>query len=146
MALTNFDKLNFMIEKIQDFEDYLEPDRVFEREQMPQKRAEAQKKINGYFDENTKEKVKGLLEIEKEKYENPSSKKEFLDAAGRIIMYNIQKKDEYYLKFEKSYRNLNNEQQDLVRQDYIDIIKAQNKNKGKWKPIKRIHNYSIWRY
>ena len=36
--------------------------------------------------------------------------------------------EEYWKKFQQTYRNLNKEQQEIVKKDYIDIITAQDKN------------------
>ena len=36
--------------------------------------------------------------------------------------------EEYWNKFDESYKKLNKEQQEIVKNDYIDIINAQNKN------------------
>ena len=44
-----------------------------------------------------------------------------------------EKKEEYFRKFNESYRKLNQEQQQMVKQEYIDIIKTQDKNKIKKK-------------
>ena len=51
------------------------------------------------------------------------------------IMYgniNEEKKKEYFNEFEKCYNKLNEEQQEIVRKDYFDIIESKN-NKGKVK-------------
>lgn len=50
------------------------------------------------------------------------------------------KKEEYFNEFEKKYHNLNEEQQEEVRKEYISIIEAQNKNKEKVKK-KGMKNY-----
>ena len=36
--------------------------------------------------------------------------------------------EEYWKKFQESYRKLNKEQQEIVKNDYINIINAQDKN------------------
>ena len=46
---------------------------------------------------------------------------------------NESKKEEYFNEFEKKYRALNKEQQEEVKNDYISIIEAQEKNKEKVK-------------
>ena len=46
---------------------------------------------------------------------------------------NDPKKEEYFREFEKKYNNLNKEQQEIVKQEYIDIIETQNKNREKVK-------------
>ncbi len=38
------------------------------------------------------------------------------------------KKDKYYRRFEQSFRDLNHEQQEMVREEYKNIIEAQNNN------------------
>lgn len=44
------------------------------------------------------------------------------------------KKDELFIEFNEKYEKLNEEQQELVKQDYISIIEAQNnRNKVKRK-------------
>ena len=50
---------------------------------------------------------------------------------------NIEKKEEYFHEFENKYNKLNKEQQELVKQEYIDIIEKQNKNKEKMKRKER---------
>ena len=46
---------------------------------------------------------------------------------------NEEKKEEYFSEFGKKFNNLNKEQQEIVKNEYIDIIEAQNKNKEKVK-------------
>lgn len=46
---------------------------------------------------------------------------------------NEDKKQEYFNEFEKSYNKLNDEQKEIVKKDYLDIMEAQNKNKEKVK-------------
>lgn len=55
---------------------------------------------------------------------------------------NENKKEEYFQEFEKIYNDLNDEQKDIVKQDYIEIIEAQEKNRRKEK-VKRkgMRNY-----
>ena len=53
-----------------------------------------------------------------------------------IMHPNQSKKEEYFKEFEKSYDDLNDEQKQIVKQDFIEIMKAQNKNKEKEK-VKR---------
>ena len=53
---------------------------------------------------------------------------------------NENKKEEYFQEFEKSYNDLNEEQKQIVKQDFIDIIETQNKNKEKVKK-KGMNNY-----
>jgi len=43
------------------------------------------------------------------------------------------KKEEYFLKLEESFIKLNEEQREIVRKEYIDIIEAQKKNNEKVK-------------
>ena len=50
---------------------------------------------------------------------------------------NENKKEEYFKEFEKSYNDLNEEQQEMVKQDFIEIIEAQDKNKEKEKVKKK---------
>ena len=50
---------------------------------------------------------------------------------------NDQKTEEYFNEFEKKYRNLNNEQQEEIKKEYLDIIEAQNKNREKEKVKKK---------
>ena len=49
---------------------------------------------------------------------------------------NEEKKEEYFEEFGKKYDNLTDEQKDLVKEEYISIINAQDKNREKEK-IKR---------
>ncbi len=44
-----------------------------------------------------------------------------------------EKKQQYFSKFENKYNKLNSEQQELVKQEYIKIIEAQDRNKVKRK-------------
>ncbi len=44
-----------------------------------------------------------------------------------------EKKNEYFNEFENKYNKLNKEQQELVQQDYINIIEAQDRNRNKVK-------------
>ena len=46
---------------------------------------------------------------------------------------NDEKKEEYFNEFGKKYEKLNAEQKDLVKQEYMNIIETQNKNRGKVK-------------
>lgn len=46
---------------------------------------------------------------------------------------NENKKEEYYHEFEKKYDKLNEEQQEEVKNEYMNIIEAQNKEKEKIK-------------
>ena len=46
---------------------------------------------------------------------------------------NEEKKELYFKEFEKKFDNLNEEQQEEVKKEYIDIIEAQNKEKEKIK-------------
>ena len=46
---------------------------------------------------------------------------------------NESKKEEYFNEFGKKYNKLNKEQQEMVRNEYISIIEAQEKNKEKVK-------------
>ncbi len=50
---------------------------------------------------------------------------------------NDQKTEEYFNEFEKKYRNLNKEQQEEIKKEYLDIIEAQNKNREKEKVKKK---------
>lgn len=50
-----------------------------------------------------------------------------------IMHPNTNKKEEFFKEFEKSYNDLNEEQQEIVKKEYIDIIEAQEKNKEKVK-------------
>ena len=43
------------------------------------------------------------------------------------------KQEEFFNEFEKKFDNLNEEQQEMVKNEYIDIIETQNKNKEKVK-------------
>ena len=43
------------------------------------------------------------------------------------------KKEEFFIEFENKFDKLNDEQKELVKQDYLNIIEAQNKNKEKVK-------------
>ena len=45
---------------------------------------------------------------------------------------NEEKRNEYFNEFERCYNKLNEEQQEIVRKDYFDIIESKN-NKGKVK-------------
>ena len=53
------------------------------------------------------------------------------------MMYNgigeEKKQEEFFNKMKEKYQNLNEEQQEEVRKEYISIIEAQNKNKEKVK-------------
>ena len=42
---------------------------------------------------------------------------------------NDSKTEEYFSEFEKKYRNLNKEQQEIIKNDYTEIIESQNKNR-----------------
>ncbi|SEP84480.1 hypothetical protein SAMN02910369_00723 [Lachnospiraceae bacterium NE2001] len=84
MALKNYDKLNMMIDKIAEYEDYMKPVNVFQREKLQKMKPEAMKK------------VRDLLKAEEEKLKNPSSKLEYAEATARVIVYNLQLKDGYY--------------------------------------------------
>ena len=53
---------------------------------------------------------------------------------------NDSKKEEYFREFESKYQKLNKKQQEIVRDEYIDIIKTQKKNKEKVKK-KGLINY-----
>ena len=44
-----------------------------------------------------------------------------------------EKKQQYFSEFENKYNKLNSEQQELVKQEYIKIIEAQDRNKVKRK-------------
>ena len=46
---------------------------------------------------------------------------------------NQEKKEEYFQEFKKSYENLDKSQKEIVKQEYIDIIETQEKNKRKIK-------------
>ena len=50
---------------------------------------------------------------------------------------NEDKKEEYFNKFEKKYDNLNSNQQEEIKKEYINIIEAQNKNSEKEKVKKK---------
>ena len=50
---------------------------------------------------------------------------------------NEEKREEYFKEFEKKYNALNKEQQELVKNDYISIIEAQEKNREKEKIKKK---------
>ena len=50
---------------------------------------------------------------------------------------NEDKKEEYFNEFEKKYNELNKEQQELVKNEYVDIIETQNKNREKEKVKKK---------
>ena len=53
---------------------------------------------------------------------------------------NEDKKEEYFNEFGKKFDNLNKEQQEEVKNEYISIIEAQDKNKEKIKK-KGMNNY-----
>ena len=53
---------------------------------------------------------------------------------------NEEKKEEYLKEFGKKFDNLNKEQQEQVKNEYIDIIETQDKNKEKVKK-KGMNNY-----
>lgn len=46
---------------------------------------------------------------------------------------NEEKKAEYFQEFENKYDKLDKKQQEIVKQEYIDIIETQNKNREKVK-------------
>ena len=46
---------------------------------------------------------------------------------------NAIKKEEHFKQFEESYNNLTKEQQEIVKQEYINIIETQKKNREKVK-------------
>ena len=46
---------------------------------------------------------------------------------------NEEKKEEYFNEFDKKYKKLNNEQQEIVRNEYMSIMETQEKNKEKVK-------------
>ena len=46
---------------------------------------------------------------------------------------NDEKKEEYLNEFAKKYNNLDKEQKEMVKNEYIDIIKTQKKNREKIK-------------
>jgi len=50
---------------------------------------------------------------------------------------NGEKTEEFFSEFEKKYKNLNKEQQEIVKKEYIDIIEAQDKNIEKEKIKKK---------
>ena len=50
---------------------------------------------------------------------------------------NEDKKEEYFKEFEKSYDILNDDQKEIVKQDFINIIEAQEKNREKEKVKKK---------
>ena len=50
------------------------------------------------------------------------------------------KQEEFLNEFEKKYNDLSEEQQEMVKNEYIDIIETQNKNKEKVKK-KGMNNY-----
>ena len=50
---------------------------------------------------------------------------------------NLEKREEYFREFEKKYKELNSEQQELVKHEYFDILEKQNKNKEKTKRKER---------
>ena len=50
---------------------------------------------------------------------------------------NEDRKEEYFQQFEKIYRELDEEQQEIVKKDYIEIIEAQEKNREKEKIKKK---------
>lgn len=54
-----------------------------------------------------------------------------------IMHPNEKKKEEYFQEFEKSYNDLTDEQQKIVKQDYIEIIETQEKNREKEKVKKK---------
>jgi len=57
-------------------------------------------------------------------------------------MDNEEKKEEYFQEFENKYDKLNGEQQEEVKNEYINIIEAQKKNREKEKIKKKgMNNY-----
>ncbi len=48
--------------------------------------------------------------------------------------------EEYWKKFQQTYRKLTKEQQEIVKKDYIDIINAQDKNKEEKEKVKKKGN------
>ena len=55
---------------------------------------------------------------------------------------NEDKKEEYFKEFEKKFDNLNKEQQEEVKNEYISIMEAQKKNREKEKVKKKgMNNY-----
>jgi len=59
------------------------------------------------------------------------------------MMYpNGNKKEEFFHEFEKKYNDLNDEQKEIVKKDYIEIIEAQDRNIEKEKVKKKgMNNY-----
>ena len=59
-----------------------------------------------------------------------------------VSIGNEEKKEEYFNEFEKKYDNLDDEQQEKVKREYINIIEAQNKNREKERVKKKgMNNY-----
>ena len=57
-----------------------------------------------------------------------------------IMHPNTNKKEEFFKEFEKSYDDLNDGQKEIVKQDFIEIMEAQEKNREKVKR-KGMRNY-----
>lgn len=122
MAINNYDKLSFIIDKIQEYEDSLNPVKQFEKNELPE------------IVEKTKNKLKDKIDAEEAKIKNkekPQSKNEFVLSVCRIAMsYMIRNNhNRFVLNGSETPEHFRKRMEEIQNKDYsVNELNAMSKN------------------